>query len=426
MKNFKFIKRLISCVLSFVILFTFSTSEYSRAANEPSMQKAVQITIENDDNDIKAVKMYNPQNNSEYFLSVEKIPPQLNKAENNSCIIKLLVKNDNEKIIDEEFTGIILEEFTSQDLKQQLSKLSGSRGASQQEFVDFLNAHINFEENTEPTYINNPESLSFTFTVGGLFLYQITAAYLIVVAATIVSIIAIILIQDYLKNILTSWRRDVAVNKRLRLNFGELGSSVTFPEENLDGIIINDTSAVKHMESSLVKEVLEEMKNRRADVEVYARTKDALDSINRRAVMMVIDINTKMTGKVNRHMGNKLISGESMGEGQSIFPDFPSEILDLNGYTVFIIYNPSERILFHAHFVPQYMRPEELHYQRYKGEFDLQLYPRVIEDKRYNKYNLQTPKEKYEFECQKAKARDGREEGLDQDSKGFNSIVPKN
>lgn len=68
----------------------------------------------------------------------------------------------------------------------------------------------------------------------------------------------------------------------------------------------------------------------------------------------------------------------------------------------------------------------KLHYQRYKGEFDLQLYPRVIEDKRYNKTNLQSQQEKAEFQRQKIDAQNERAEELDQDSNGYHSVIPKN
>lgn len=186
MKISKSVKRFISCILSFIILFTFSTNEYTRASNELPVQDIVQITTENDDDNIESVRMYNPQNKCEYFLSVEKITSQLNTKNDNSCIIKLLVNNTTEDIIHEEF------------------------------------------------------------------------------------------------------------------------------------------------------------KNRRADVEVYARKDDALNPPRERAVMMVIDINTRITGRVNKHLGNYLIRGELMGEGRHGFPDFPSEIMDLDGYTIFLIYNPSK------------------------------------------------------------------------------------
>lgn len=161
----KNIKRLISYILSFVILFTCSTQEYAKAANENYMQNTVQITVENSDNNINAVRMCNTQTNYEYFLSVEKTSPELNIptstiAVDIPCKIKLLVKSPNENVIDEEFTGKIIKPFSSQDLKDQLTKLSNSHGDSQQEFVDFLNTHIDIDEDTNPTSMYNQVTLS--------------------------------------------------------------------------------------------------------------------------------------------------------------------------------------------------------------------------------------------------------------------------
>ncbi|ARU61345.1 hypothetical protein CBW65_10290 [Tumebacillus avium] len=134
-------------------------------------------------------------------------------------------------------------------------------------------------------------------------------------------------------------------------------------------------SAVKHMDQSIV-------------LETHKRIRDWSNNNNYRAysstpfpgnVMYVIDINSSLTGTVNRHLGNSLY-------GTKVNPGFANESgFDLAGYSLFIISNKDTEEIFHAHFMPQWLRDREIEYMRYKGQFDIQTHPVKTENDKYLK-----------------------------------------
>lgn len=125
------------------------------------------------------------------------------------------------------------------------------------------------------------------------------------------------------------------------------------------------TSATKHMEQAMVTDVHNRIKNygTGSNLRVYSST------VSPTSIMAVIDINSDLGGTVNRHLGN-FLSGYQMKD-----LNYPNEWLNLKGYSIFIITDKSTSNIFHAHFTPQVLRDREIEYNRYVGQFNVQIFP---------------------------------------------------
>lgn len=174
------------------------------------------------------------------------------------------------------------------------------------------------------------------------------------------------------------------------------------------------TSATRHVELAGVNEIANRIKrdrNNDGDLEIYISSKSP-----RNQVLLVYDINSTLKTTVNRHLGNHL-NGRKITDAS-----YRNERLDLKGYTVFLIYDYDDQELFHVHFVPQADRSAELHYMRYCGNFDLQIFPRIRSNPSYSEFLQKTERDRLEFEKKYKQAIKGR--NLLKDSKGNRSVVP--
>ncbi|MEK3742595.1 hypothetical protein NST23_07895 [Brevibacillus sp. FSL K6-0770] len=174
------------------------------------------------------------------------------------------------------------------------------------------------------------------------------------------------------------------------------------------------TSATRHISMDGVREIsnrLNRDRDNNGDLELFTST----SAIGER-VLAVYDINSRLVTNLNRHLGNHL-------DG-SVIADraYGNERLDLNGYTVYLIYNHESGYLFHAHFVPQSDRSKETKYQRYRGGFDLKLFPRISHAPAYNKDKQKTDAEILEWERMYDRALQNR--NLTRDTNGRKSVVP--
>lgn len=177
---------------------------------------------------------------------------------------------------------------------------------------------------------------------------------------------------------------------------------------------VTTTSATRHISRDAILEIAERIKNDRFDngmTEIYTSTTD------RTKVLVVYDITSRLNATVNRHLGNRL-------DGSVIWDSsYRNETLNLNGYSVFLIFDHRRGWIFHAHFVPWNDRLDELRYQRFRGGFDLKLYPDVKYTPYYNRSNPDISEKDYNLWRERYE-RAVNNRNLLPDSKGRPSVVP--
>lgn len=181
----------------------------------------------------------------------------------------------------------------------------------------------------------------------------------------------------------------------------------TFPEY-IGTSLVND-SAAKHMPKEVVQELHNRVKNYSNEYNFRAYSSTEFPG----NTMYVIDINSSLPTTVNRHLGNN-IAGFTGYVGED--PNYSNETLDLAGYSIIIVSKKFERLVFHAHFTPQYLRNQEVEYNRYKGQFDVQTYPVRTQNEKYRISKNANHSSEY------LTARNNR--GLLLDTKGRPSVVP--
>lgn len=111
--------------------------------------------------------------------------------------------------------------------------------------------------------------------------------------------------------------------------------------------------------------------------------------------------------------------------GSKVDASIADETLDLNGYTVFLIYNHITGKVFHAHFVPTALRARELDYNRFLGQFDLRIYPSVIQDTSYLTFAGRSDVEQLRYEQWYGSSLNFRRGQLLSDSAVRKSVVPR-
>ena len=197
----------------------------------------------------------------------------------------------------------------------------------------------------------------------------------------------------------------------------EISTRKTYPDnwDEFTGIpSARSTSATKHIELSGVNEIVDRIHNDRrndGDLEIFISTTEP-----RGSVLLVYDINSTLRTTVNRHLGNYV-------DGSQIRDRFyNNERLNLDGYTVFLIFSERRQELFHVHFVPQSDRTKELKYMRYRGNFDLQIFDRVSYDPSYNRDLQTTSRDQLNWEKNYERAMNNR--NLLRDTTGKRSVVP--
>lgn len=170
------------------------------------------------------------------------------------------------------------------------------------------------------------------------------------------------------------------------------------------------------MESALVTTIANRIKNNNNNnnnLQIFTSSLNVKNS-----VMIVYDVTTSTSGKVNRHLGN-FVGGTKK---DSTIAD---ETLDLNGYTVFLSYNHTTKKLFHAHFVPTTNRAKELTYNRYRFQYDIQIFPNFSRNQEYLTNNGRTATDQLKWEQRSGTASTNRKNTLLKDSNGNYSVVPK-
>lgn len=388
---------IILTALTLVISSFFSVGTQNKVKASTENEKNIEIGIISDE---------------PYFKSVELI----NKSENTSQVLELSTKNgvnaftttiiQNDNIV---YTNIldvinINNDFNTQEWIENIEKQLNGDYESLQTFYE---RNINFEEK-ENTFQPRAAFLVF-FAIGGLSTAQIatlqTALYATVAVATTVASLAVL--ND---KISTS-----------TITGPVTSTAESFPKAaEFSGIPTNlTTSGQKHIEAALLVTIASQIKNNSNNTNSSNNLEVYVSSINtsklKSNVMVVYDIKSNLSGKVNRHLGNTL-------NGTKVDSSFGDETLNLNGYTVFMIYNHDSKKLFHAHFVPTANRSKELTYQRYRGQFDLKVYPSISSNSTYIEKNNRSEINQQLWEQNYMNARSGR--GLLKDSKNNTSVVP--
>ncbi|EST53951.1 hypothetical protein T458_22140 [Brevibacillus panacihumi W25] len=402
--NFKF-DLLGKILLTFCLLFTFTFTNPVIASPQNNKSKvSIEVT----------------QNNDVFFELVAE-----NRKEDSIYSVRITESEDNqylwrsEILIEEEIvseTEFIITEikdnFDDSELEKVLSKvLTGEAESSDLE--EYLNKvfKISSEETTIGTRSNQGDEIS-TFA----------APLLIPLAAGAISSSTLAALEAALFATLATATATVATaileeRHRSSKDTAEVKTRNTYPENwsSFTGYpSITSTAATRHIELDGVNEIANRIKgdrNNDGDLEIFISTTDPRDS-----VLVVFDINSRLTTKVSRHLGNYL-TGE-----QTMDPSFGPERLNLNGYTVFLIFNHRGGNVFHAHFVPQTDRSKELRYMRYRGNFDLKIFDRVSHNPSYNKKLQKTDSDLQRWHQNFDRAINNR--NLSRDSNGKRSIVP--
>ncbi|MBH5319897.1 hypothetical protein I6N90_19030 [Paenibacillus sp. GSMTC-2017] len=211
------------------------------------------------------------------------------------------------------------------------------------------------------------------------------------------------------------------------LNQKKATSTITYPADNtavtmpkwseFSGIPNTiSTYAQKHMEAALTQTISNRIKNNNNSSNNLAIFTSSLNV--KGSVMVVYDITSSTSGKVNRHLANNL-------GGSKVDPTIVDETLDLNGYTVFLAYNHNTSKVFHAHFVPTIFRAKELAFNRYKYKYDIQIHPNFSRNSEYLELNNRTDLEQLRWEQRYQLALNNRNGFLLGDNKGNKSVVPR-
>ncbi|MDX8359843.1 hypothetical protein [Cytobacillus sp. IB215316] len=229
------------------------------------------------------------------------------------------------------------------------------------------------------------------------------AAALANAAVNILGIGAVIYVDDVLQERINTSNKENAVQ--------ETGTTATNWADFTSYADAITTSATKHMTLSAVQTIANRIKNddnNDMDVRVYMSTHE------KDTVMIVANITSSLTTTVNRHLANYV-------GGTKKDSSYRDETLNLNGYTVFLLYDHSSEKIFHAHFVRSSDRIRETTYMRYNNNLDLQIFPSVIYTRKYNYYAARNETERLESEKFHINARNNR--NLLEDSKGKPSVV---
>lgn len=141
--------------------------------------------------------------------------------------------------------------------------------------------------------------------------------------------------------------------------------------------------------------------------------------------MVVYDIKGSTPAKVNRHLGNIKDAPASKQKD----PAYDTIDIDLDGYTMFMAYSHEDiakpQQIFHAHYVPTSSnRSEELRFQRYNREYDVQIWPSFKRNPEFREEAGRTDVDQLRYELNRENAKDNRNKFLLKDSKGKHSVVP--
>lgn len=390
---------IIFTVLTLVIssLFSFGTENKAYASMDEA--KKIEIRVINDEIGHKLIELSSESEDSIQSLEITK-----NQDGTYSFTTKFL---SSEEVIYINTLDIIniSDDFNTNEWVESISKqLNGDNESLQ----NFYNKNIDFKEESNNNDVQ-PLVLPLVaaFAIGGLSAAQIatlqTALY-----ATVATVIA-------------AASLDILNEKK---NTSTVTGPVTSTQESFtkaaefSGVPTNlTTSGQKHMEAALTIAIAEQIKNNsnnsNNNLEVYVSSLNTTQLKSN--VMVVYDIKTNLSGKVNRHLGNTL-------GGSKVDSKYADETMNLNGYTVFMIYNHSSKKLFHAHFVPTVDRSKELLYQRYRGQFDLKVYPSISSNSTFIEKKNRPELEQIQWEKNYNNSLNGR--NLQRDSKNYKSVVP--
>lgn len=397
-------------LLTFCLLFTFSFTNSVTASSEEDIIKVksnINIkVIENDDVFFKLVAE-DEEDNSTYSVSII-------EQEDNHYQWESRITINDKKVSETEFTITeIKDNFNPIDLERHLSNVLTGENHSE-DLENYLNevfkiSSKEIEFNNKYSQQNNEVGalvvpLVIPLAAGAISTSTLAAleAALFAAVATATATVATAILEE---------------RHRSSNETAEVRTKDTYPDNWSDFTGIpsgRTTSATKHIELEGLNEIAERIRrdrNNDGNLEVFVSTTDIRES-----VLLVFDINSSLRTTVNRHLGN-YIDGSRMSD-----TTYRNERLNLNGYTVFLIYNYRDQQLFHAHFVPQADRREELKYMRYVGNFDLQIFDKVRHTPSYNEHLQRTETERSDYERKYRQAK--RDRNLLRDSDGNKSVVP--
>lgn len=422
----KLIKRCISFAIAMVFLLTGMLNNFVQAKNiKTSFQNYLEVHVVKDTEELKEVTISNLLEKSQYSIAIRKIENDRYEwisnvtvddinIYNNSYNIQLLNKitaediaNNIENYIHANVNINSLNEYSKQELESRyIEKDSQLDNHEENSFSDFLDTNIEFLEDLD--YSTNKGNINYSsITASGLAMgiQGLTAKK---VETIILGLIVLSL--AHLSNQVTG-----ILSNRI-----ETSTSTALPStdnstewENFVGLPgAVGTSATKHMTKDLVKNISDTIKNKpnsTNNLEVYIST-----TAPKSNTMLVYDIKTSVKGTVNFHLAN------NVGTNTLVDSKFPNATnVDLNGYTVFLVYNENNGTIFHAHFVPTADRVVELRYMRYYDNYDLRIYPTIKYEFQYNLSDLDND------EKDKIEKRFRNLRNLLSDSYGRPSVVPR-
>lgn len=398
----KLIKRGISFAIAMFFLLTGMLNNFVQAKNiKTSFQNYLEVHVVKDTEEIKEVTVSNLLEKSQYSIAIRKIENDRYewisnvtvddiKIYNNSYNIQLLNKitaediaNNIENYIHANVNINSLNEYSKQELESRyIEKDSQLDNHEENSFSDFLDTNIEFLEDLDYSTskgdsIYSKDEIQYSSTVTGGLAMGIQGLTANKVETIILGLLVLSL--AHLSNQVTG-----ILSNRI-----ETSTSTALPStdnstewENFVGVPgAVGTSATKHMTKDLVKNISDTIKNKpnsTNNLEVYIST-----TAPKSNTMIVYDIKTSIKGTVNFHLANNVGTNTLV---DSKFPNVPN--VDLNGYTVFLVYNENNGTIFHAHFVPTADRVVELRYMRYYDNYDLRIYPTIKYEFQYNLSDL--------------------------------------
>jgi hypothetical protein len=385
-------------LLMFSLIFSSIFNTTARAESKKLFEKH-NIQVVSDTDELKEIRVNSLTENSTYIVKIQ-------KQDEGNYIWTSQISAEQE-ILYENSVAIesIVKDFSAKKWSKAL--LAQEKG-NEKALEKFYDQHLTFSESTSNANEFGTMALPM---LAALAIYGLTASQIaaletaLYVTVTAVAAVATVEVLNEKKNTST-----------LTAPVSNTFETVPKMAEFTDVPTVVTTHGQRHMEQALTIAIANRIKNSdnsTNNLEVYASTADVTEL--KTNVMVVYDVKASLSGKVNRHLANVL-------EGTKVDSNYPDTTIDLNGYTVFLIYNHSSKRIFHAHFVPTADREVELKYMRYKGQFDLKFYPSVSRNTEYLKNFNRSELDQQRWEQRYSAGQSGR--NLIRTAAGRKSVVP--
>ncbi|KEO81536.1 hypothetical protein [Tumebacillus flagellatus] len=308
-----------------------------------------------------------------------------------------IVHDKQEQVLSSYSIDGVSSDFSAKKLADSLSKIKSNQDS--EDLKVFYTNHLKFKTNQ----VANSTPPSLVFLALPIAVAGLTEAAILALEAVMIITLAV---SAY--NVASDSLREKKNTSDITYAAEETPIYVPYWGEFVAGNsnISLETKANKHMEEAIVTDVHSRIRNygNESNTQIFASTRRTNN------IMVVIDINSSMGGIVNRHLGNYVDGARTPMDA-----NFKNEWMDLSGYSIFLIYNRTNKSIFHAHFTPKRLRNAEIEYNRYLGEFDLKIYPSFSQDSKYTSLSST-------WESQRKAARNNR--GLLLDTKGNRSVIP--